>query len=201
MLKFILYNKLRMNFFCKNKIEIKNSKVKKNIIKIEGKNNSIRILANSKIKNSEIILKGENIKLLIKEKVILENSKVEIYGDDNIIEIGKNTSFQGVRITSAEKNNKIIIGDNCLFSYNIDIRNTDSHSIFQNEKEINLGRIIEIKNRVWVCEGVSILKGVIIESGCIIGAKSLINKNILEKNVIVAGNPQRIIKRGIVWKE
>ena len=51
-----------------------------------------------------------------------------------------------------------------------------------------------IKDDVWIGSNVIILPGVTIESGAIIGAGSVVNKNI-EKSHLAAGNPVRIIKK------
>lgn len=111
------------------------------------------------------------------------------------------TSFSGVRLTSAEEGNEIFIGKECLFSYNIDLRNTDSHEIYENGVIINKGKKVVIKDKVWIGEGVSILKGVTINEGNIIGAGTVITKSVLEKNVIIAGNPAKIVRRNIEWRK
>lgn len=52
---------------------------------------------------------------------------------------------------------------------------------------------IKIKNLCWIGTGVIILPGVSIGEGCIIGAGSVVTKNI-PKYTVAAGNPCRIIK-------
>lgn len=199
-IKLFLKNKLSIKGKM-NKIFLKEVKVRKNKIFIEGKRNYLEINNKAKIKNSSIYIKGNDIKLIFDENVEISNSFFEIYGDKNEVYIGKRTSFSGVRLTSAEERNKIYIGDDCLFSYNIDLRNTDSHKIYRNNILINEGKEVVIKDRVWVGEGVNILKGVFINSDNVIGAGALVNKNIFEKNVVIGGNPAKIIKRDIKWKK
>lgn len=180
-----------------NKIILEKSKVKENIIKIDGNENYLKISKGVKIKNTKIFIKGNNIKFILRENINIEDSFIEIYGDKNKVLIGRGTSFSEVRLTSAEEENRIF---NCMFSYNIDLRNTDSHQIYKDSVLINQGKKVVIKDRVWVGAGVNILKGVFINSNNIIGAGSLINKSIFEKNVIIAGNPARVIKKDIEWK-
>lgn len=50
-----------------------------------------------------------------------------------------------------------------------------------------------IENNVWIGAKVTILAGVRIKSGSIVGANSLVNKNI-ERNAVVGGIPAKIIK-------
>ncbi|MBB6693245.1 acyltransferase [Cohnella xylanilytica] len=52
---------------------------------------------------------------------------------------------------------------------------------------------IIIKDKCWIACNVTILPGVIIEEGCIVGAGSIVNKN-TEPFGIYAGNPARLIR-------
>ena len=51
-----------------------------------------------------------------------------------------------------------------------------------------------IGNNVWIGENVCILLGVTIGDGCIIGANSVVNKDI-PKDCIAVGSPAKVIKR------
>ena len=62
--------------------------------------------------------------------------------------------------------------------------------IFQGFEE---AKKVIIKDDVWIGSNVIILPGVTIESGAIIGAGSVVTKDVL-KNTIVAGNPAKVIK-------
>lgn len=64
------------------------------------------------------------------------------------------------------------------------------HMIFQGFEE---AKKVIIKDDVWIGSNVIILPGVTIESGAIIGAGSVVTKDVL-KNTIVAGNPAKVIK-------
>lgn len=57
----------------------------------------------------------------------------------------------------------------------------------QEEKKINIG------NDVWIGQRVIILPGVTIGDGAIIGAGSVVTKNVNDYD-IVAGNPARVIR-------
>ena len=45
----------------------------------------------------------------------------------------------------------------------------------------------------------TILKGVIIENGCVIGTGSIVTKSCAEPNSIYVGVPARKIKSNIIW--
>lgn len=93
------------------------------------------------------------------------------------------------------------VGDSCLFSSDIYITTTDSHSIidFRTGQRINPSRSVTLGNHIWVGYKVTILKGVNIADDTIVGACSLVTRDIAESNVAVAGNPARIVRKGIKW--
>lgn len=53
---------------------------------------------------------------------------------------------------------------------------------------------VKIGNNVWLGEGVIVMPGVEIGSGCVIGAHSIVNKSI-PSNSIAVGSPAKIIKK------
>ncbi len=93
--------------------------------------------------------------------------------------------------------NKIVIGEDCLISDNVCIVDSDSHCI--NGNQDNICKPILIGNHVWIGRNVTILKGVEIGDGVIIGACSVVTKSI-PSNCLAVGNPARVIKENIMWK-
>lgn len=92
------------------------------------------------------------------------------------------------------------IGDNVLISYGISIWNGDGHTIFDANKEVlNYSKDVIIGNKVWIGHKAEILKGTVIQDNSVIGACSVVNKAFSESNVIIAGQPAKIVKRGITW--
>jgi len=88
-----------------------------------------------------------------------------------------------------------------MFASNIIIRPSDGHSIYDiNTKELlNKGENIIIGNHVWSGLNSIFLKGARVADNSIIGANSLVNKKFHEENVIIAGSPAKIVKRGVNW--
>ncbi len=185
-----------------NKLEIRSNVELKNVsIKLRGNNNKIVIKENSELKDTKIILNEENNQITLSENVRIHKSYFFINGKHSKISVGRETTIEGGKLNSQENNNEISIGENCMFSYNVEVRNTDSHPIFDfQNKLINKGQKVIIKDRVWLSEGVTVLKGVVIENDCIIGAKSLVTKSIGKSNSISAGIPAKIIKEDIIWR-
>ena len=143
-------------------------------------------------------------RLQIPQEALRLNILIE--GDNNSIIFGKGVIVNASKVQPTVMNAlggcKIMIGDGSLFSNNIEIHTTDYHGIYdEHGKRINPDKDIYIGNRVWCGLGCKILKGTNILDGTIIGAGSIVTGKIKEKNVIIAGNPAKIIKRQVFWNE
>lgn len=152
------------------------------------------------LNNVSIYIRGNNNKFLIDENCLINNSIFWIENNDGTIHIGEKTTIEGAHFGLAENEKKIILGKDCMFSSGIFITTTDSHSILNDEKNrINYGGDVIIKNHVWVARNVQILKGATVNEGVIIGAGSIISKD-LEANSLYVGVPARKIKSNISWR-
>ncbi len=117
-------------------------------------------------------------------------------------------------IATHDKNAEIIIGDNCGFSAivigakesirignevmagaNVLITDFDWHAINPGERRHGIpeSRPITIEDNVFIGYSSTILKGVSIGKNSVIGANSVVTKDI-PSNVIAAGNPCKVIK-------
>ena len=113
--------------------------------------------------------------------------------------IGNNCSFNAR--TNIECHKKISFGDNVLVSWDCQFMDTDFHFIVIDNEKKNNRESVSIGNSVWICCDSIILKGSYIPDGCIIGAKSLVNKKLGKINSLYAGNPASLKKENISWKE
>lgn len=117
--------------------------------------------------------------------------------NDSKLYIGKNTSIGAYSHIAAVKNN-IIIGKEVLIADKVFISTTNYQyeNININIREqghISKGDVI-IGDECWIGINVSILSGVKIGKHTIIGANSVVTKNIPSYSV-AAGNPANIIKK------
>lgn len=79
---------------------------------------------------------------------------------------------------------------------------TVTHEIGNSDQRagVNLYKSIKIDEGCWLGANVTVLPGVTIGKGCIVGAGSLVNKS-LEENYMYAGVPARKIKYlGDKWR-
>lgn len=201
----------RILILVRNRWGLSNSikKSKESSIMILGNilRTSIRVTGNSKIivgegcriRNASFKIIGNNNSIKL-EKGVFFSGTIELFGDNNLIRIGKDTRINGANFI-VHNGTKVEIGSECLFSSEIDVRTTDSHSIFNADGErINLDKNIVIGEHVWIGRMVSILKGSVIGDGSVIGSMSLVS-GAIPKRVIAAGVPAKIIKENILWKE
>lgn len=90
----------------------------------------------------------------------------------------------------------ISIGKDVAIAHDVLIMDCDGHSIGGQEDE---GIPVHIGDHVWIGSKSIILKGVTVGNGSIVAAGSVVTKNVPD-NVIVAGNPARIIKTNCTWR-
>lgn len=104
------------------------------------------------------------------------------------LEIGDNCGFSGVSISAFKS---IRIGDNVRCGANVIIMDSDFHL---DDSRTLPPSPIEIQDNVWLGEGVKVLKGVTIGENTIVGAGSIVTKD-LPNNVIAAGCPCRVVRK------
>lgn len=136
-------------------------------------------------------------KVVFGDNCILHNLHIEFH-DGNLI-IGNDCRlFSGYLVI--EEGKSIKIGKRCLFAREIEIRTSDSHTVLNLEgKRINPAQDVLIGDHVWIGKYAKILKGGAINHDSILGYYSLLTKYFYESNVILAGQPAKIVKRDINW--
>lgn len=100
-------------------------------------------------------------------------------------------------VMSARKGGEIFIGDNVIMGGRV-VFHTLNHNYDKKEVLINQQGVtvkpIKIEDDVWIGSDAIILPGITIGTGSVIGAGSVVTKDV-EPYSIVAGNPARLIKK------
>lgn len=115
-------------------------------------------------------------------------------GDGALLSIGERNYFnRNIRVVCF---GKIEIGNDCLFADGVQLYDHD-HSNSDLSRPINqqgyVKAPIKIGNNVWLGARVIVLKGVAIGDGTIVGAGSVVTKD-LPSNSICGGIPAKVIK-------
>ena len=93
------------------------------------------------------------------------------------------------------------IGSHGLFATNVSVRGSSHHAIWDS----NTGRLlnpeagITIGDRVWLGDGVVVLNKARIPSGSIVGARSIVNREFLQENTLLAGSPAAVRRENVMW--
>ena len=106
------------------------------------------------------------------------------------ITIGKNVFINAC--CKFQDQGGIKIGDNVLIGHNV-ILATINHNFDPLKRAEMTPKRIEIGCNVWIGSNTVILPGVKVSDGAIIGAGSVVTKDV-PKNTIVVGNPAKVIK-------
>lgn len=162
------------------------------------------IFKNARIIRFPIDIRGRNFIKVKKGFTTGVGCRIEAYPESNtsILFFGENFQMNDyVHITAREKvyigNNvllasKIYISDCSHGSYSGDIDDSSPDSIPHDRPLFSKPVVIE--DNVWLGESVSILPGVTIGKGTIVGANSVVSKS-LPPNVIAVGAPAKVIKK------
>lgn len=102
--------------------------------------------------------------------------------------IGNNCGFSGVSIRAGKS---IIIGNNVRCGANCLIMDSDGH---MDDWRSGKPQPVIIGDNVWLGYNVTILKGVTIGENSLIGACSVVTKDI-PANVVAVGNPCRVVRK------
>lgn len=135
----------------------------------------------------------------LSENVVLQGPITFHYGIHT--KIGKNT-FINFNFT-CQDDAEVTIGENCDFGPNVTIA-TPLHPMLSAERKalrcpdgevrrLCYARPVHIGNDCWICANVTVLPGVTIGDGCVIGAGSVVTRSI-PANSFAAGNPCRVIR-------
>lgn len=180
------------NLYISSKVSFKNN----GSIKLNGYFH-FGILTNklaASVNNYGTLHIAKNGKLHLENNVrFASGCKIHVTG---LLSVGENTFINANSIIVATK--EIIIGSNCAISWNVQILDSDIHTLVTNNLAQENTKPIKIGNNVWIGSNVTILKGVIIEDNAVIAAGTVVTTYV-PANVLVAGVPAKIVKNNVSW--
>lgn len=183
--------KTKITHTFRNAIEICGPK--KTFMMTFGYGGSDGVIAN---KYSELCFEPGS-KMLIKGKVqFAEGCSIRNSG---IIEIGNKSGMNKNSFISCY--NKITIGSYFTAGWNVNIRDSDGHSMIKNGELKPLCSSVYIGDNVWIGAYSDVLKGVSICDNSVVAYRSLVVKPFKEGHVLIGGVPAKVIQNNIDWKD
>lgn len=184
------------------------------------------IVCSEKIPGIEIVIHGNNNEVRVEYPINASNSKILVLNDNAYVHIGSTYLFQEVYIWCtdgggqrvdigtgvtmhgdgivASEDADIRIGDGCMFAGRVYIYGADGHAIF----DVNTGECINgrkypvvIGAGCWIGSDVRILKNAVVPNNSIVASATVVTKDFSHEggNVCLAGNPAKVVKRGVDW--
>ncbi|MCC7402046.1 MAG: acyltransferase [Chitinophagaceae bacterium] len=131
----------------------------------------------------------------IKSNFIFQGTDIRLYGKGSI-NAGNDSYIGSLSAIQLEEGCKVVIGDHCMISHNVRIYTStnlaDQDFRTGNENLKKKGDVI-IGDGVWIGANVFINPGINIGNNSVIGANSVVTKDIPE-NSICGGVPAKVIR-------
>jgi hypothetical protein len=144
--------------------------------------------------NRNVVICGEMGSPAVNVDAILSRT------DDAALFIGRGTTAAQISCWLEGAGNSLHIGDDCLFSWGIWFRLSDSHAMIdlQDRSILNLPKSIVVGPHVWIGQDVIVMKGTDIGAGSIVGARSVVTKDI-PRAAVAVGMPAKVVRRNASW--
>ena len=132
-------------------------------------------------------------------------ARIDFDRPDGVVRIGDRCFVGASHLVC---HSRIELGNDVILSWGITIVDHDSHSLdwaHRKKDVVDWARghkdwhgvrtgPVRIGDRVWIGFGATVLRGVTIGEGSVIGAQAVVTKDV-EPYVVVAGNPARVVRR------
>ena len=146
-----------------------------------------------------ISFRGGNNRVEIGERVSAESLRINC-GKRAVCTVGEGTEIESAKVFVTD--GRVDIGRDCLFSYDVVIRNHDTHHIFDKEtgKRINYPGNVRVGDHVLLGYGATLLGNASIGDNSVVGTMAVTSGSFPEE-VVLAGSPARIVREGVLWSK
>jgi acetyltransferase-like isoleucine patch superfamily enzyme/coenzyme F420-reducing hydrogenase beta subunit len=118
---------------------------------------------------------------------------IEIVNGGKLV-IGDGACNVGLTVMCAKE---ITVGNGVRIGRNVSIRDWNGPHVIIDDTYVNHAPV-KIEDHVWLCTGCTILPGVTIGKGSVVGAGAIVTKDVPPKS-FVAGIPAKVVKENIEW--
>jgi tetrahydrodipicolinate N-acetyltransferase len=137
--------------------------------------------------NARFSVHGEVILMNGTRVVVAEGAQLDV-GDGTYIHCDSTITCFG----------RIRIGSGCAISWNTNILDGNGHDLTVDGMVKPWPNPVEIGDNVWIGTGAVVLPGVRVEDGAVVGAGSVVTRQVPTRTV-VAGNPAKVIGKDVDW--
>lgn len=175
-----------------------NAVIRKDVV---GDDNVIVVGRGSVMMDVSVRIRGNGNRIVFEDNChVGPDCSFWMEGNGITIVIGEGTTFTSkVHFCAQEDGSSVMVGKDCMFANTITVRTSDSHPVYDGGGDrINPPGPVVIGEHVWIAPGVRVMKGVSLGDGCIIGAGSIVTKNVPDRCMAV-GIPAKVVKEGVRW--
>ena len=181
-----------------HRLSFADSRISGGRISITGTSNTLEIGEGARLWDVNVELHGSGLICRIGADCRIRGGTLVVEDAGSRLEIGEATTLIMAVVVSSE-GHRVRLGADCLVASGADIRNSDGHSVIDREgRRVNPAGDVEIGRHVWLGLGCQVLKGVTIDEGSVVAARSLVNRDVPARTV-VAGTPARVIREDTSW--
>lgn len=196
--RFLAGNRLRTEG-ARNRVRMGKSLLTQTTIRIRGNDNLLVVGDGCRLRDLKILMTGDSLRVEIAEHCQIRG-KIKAEDAGSQVEVGAGTTMENAYL-GAYEGALVRIGTDCMFSDQVGLRTGDMHSIVdaQTGARQNPAQSIFIEPRVWLCRGVTVLKGCTIGANTVVGGNALVTGS-LPGGVLAVGSPAKVIRTGIRWR-
>jgi acetyltransferase-like isoleucine patch superfamily enzyme len=169
-------------------------------IDVEGEENRVQVMPGVRLEKVRIVIRGTGHRLVVGSDCRVRRSVFWMEDREGFIELGPDTTVEEASFAVAEDGRSLIVGRDCMLAYDVDIRTSDSHAIFDRDggARLNPAADVRIGDHVWLGAHVQVQKGVRIGADSVVGARSVVGRDIPE-SCLAAGVPAEVRRENIRW--
>lgn len=168
-------------------------------VKFRGQNNYVEIGRIENLQSLTIDVQGDGNSVRVQRSPRFGTVRM-LVRDASLIEVGEHTTIEGAYFL-ARDGAHISIGKDCMISFQVNVRTSDAHGIYDLESgsRLNAAQDVEVGDHVWIGQGAMLSKGAKVGSGAVVGYGAYVQKVYVSPNSMVVGAPAREVRRGVIW--
>ncbi len=169
-------------------------------VSVKGRGNRVRI-GRPAIAGSAHFVAEHGARIDVEDGCVLGAAYVYALAPGAAIHIGGGTAFNGITHVTAHEPATIRVGRGCLFGPDCSLTSSDVHRIFDLKKgtRLNPAGDIVLGDRVWLAARAVVFRNSVIGHDSVVGWASVV-KGRFPANVVLAGSPAKVVRKGIRWE-